>query len=292
MTDELERDLRGLDVDRPLPPALYSRLESALLDDAEDRRSGSDDVADSLGSLDAPRPVPASTRAALETALIRTRGRELRSRVLLGAAAAILVVGALALLRGTASTSHHQVAVGPAPTAPSPSMSAEVQSPATAGATPGSTVTNAPRAQSSAAAARSTTPTTWDCGLCARNGYTGSAKPPTAPPSTATFQPTNGTASQPAAAMLATQIGVGSVDPSSGPHGGGTVVTLMGSGFTGANGVRFGAAAAVDFTVVSDGEIRVQTPPSPTPQRVTVTVTYADGSSTPTSDNGPYFTYT
>jgi hypothetical protein len=70
------------------------------------------------------------------------------------------------------------------------------------------------------------------------------------------------------------------------------VVTLRGSGFTGASGVRFGAAAAVNFTVVSDGEIRVQTPPSPVPQKVTVVVTYPDGSSTATSDDGPFFTYT
>lgn len=70
------------------------------------------------------------------------------------------------------------------------------------------------------------------------------------------------------------------------------MVTLTGYGFTGPSGVRFGVASAVNFTVVSEGEIRVRTPPSPVPQTVTVVVTYPDGSSTPTSDDGPFFTYT
>ncbi|MBV8981683.1 MAG: IPT/TIG domain-containing protein [Acidimicrobiia bacterium] len=290
MTDELERELRGVDGERPLPPAIYSRLESALVDDARARHTGTDDVAVALEALDAPRPVPASTRAALESALIRTRWGDFRSRVLLGAAAAaIVVVGAFALLRGGSTPSHHEVAVGPASTVPAIDVPA-AQAPTT-GAPSLQAADSAPGAASPAPTARSTTTTTWNCGLCARNGYTGSATPPTAPPSTATFQPSSG---QPAAAAqaLAAQQGVGTVDPPSGPRRGGTVVSLTGSGFTGATGVRFGSLSAVNFTVVSDGEIRVQTPPSPTPQKVTVVVTYADGSSTSTSDNGPFFTYT
>jgi hypothetical protein len=69
-------------------------------------------------------------------------------------------------------------------------------------------------------------------------------------------------------------------------------VTLTGYGFTGASGVRFGSIAATNFTVVSDTEIRVMAPSSPTARKVTVAVTYPDGSSTPTSDSGPFFTYT
>ena len=69
-------------------------------------------------------------------------------------------------------------------------------------------------------------------------------------------------------------------------------MTLTGYGFTGANGVRFGSLTAVNFTVVSNTEIRVQVPASPTAQKVPVSVTYSDGSSTPTTDNGPFFTYT
>jgi len=82
------------------------------------------------------------------------------------------------------------------------------------------------------------------------------------------------------------------VDPSSGPRRGGTIVTVRGSGFTGASGVNFGSRPAVNFTVVSDTEIRVMTPSSPVAQKVTVSVTYPDGSATPTSDSGPFFTYT
>ena len=295
MADGLERELSRLDGDRPLPPTLYSRLESALLDDAEARRIGYGELAVALDALDGPRPVPAPARAALERALIPPDRRAFRSRLILGAAAAIIVlVGAVAALGGRSSRSHHQVAVGPAPTVPPVSASAQGQeqgqaaAAAGAAAQPAPTATNAPRGSSSAA--RGTTPTTWDCGLCARNGYSGSATPPTSPPSTATFQPSAGPPAQ--AAALAAQTGIGKIDPSSGPHQGGTVVTLTGSGFTGANGVRFGAGSALNFTVVSDSEIRVQTPPSPTPQRATVAVTYADGSSTPTSGDGPFFTYT
>jgi len=40
----------------------------------------------------------------------------------------------------------------------------------------------------------------------------------------------------------------------------GTVVTVTGSGFTGATGVRFGAKAAKSFTVVSDTEITAVSP--------------------------------
>ena len=69
-------------------------------------------------------------------------------------------------------------------------------------------------------------------------------------------------------------------------------MTLTGYGFTGANGVRFGSMSAVNFTVVSDTEIRVMAPRSPAAQKVTVAVTYPDGTPTPTSDSGPFFTYT
>jgi hypothetical protein len=85
---------------------------------------------------------------------------------------------------------------------------------------------------------------------------------------------------------------ISSVDPSSGPHRGGTIVTLTGNGFTGASGVLFGSLSAVNFTVISDTEIRVMAPASPRAQKLTVSVTYADGSKTPTSDSGPFFNYT
>src|SRR5437016_3105845 len=53
MTDGIERDLRRLDTDRPLSPALYERLEAALLDEADDGAL--------FDALDSPRPIPATT---------------------------------------------------------------------------------------------------------------------------------------------------------------------------------------------------------------------------------------
>jgi hypothetical protein len=50
------------------------------------------------------------------------------------------------------------------------------------------------------------------------------------------------------------------VTPPSGPAGGGTTVTILGSCFTGAQAVFFGDAPASSFTVVSDTEIRAITP--------------------------------
>lgn len=287
MADGLERELRQLDGDRPLPSALYKRLEAALLEDADRRRGGDDDVATALaGTGDVPRPIPPATRAALEKTLVRQPPS--RSRVLLGIAAAILLVaGSVAVLRSGGSNSNRNVAAGPPRSVPAAGVPPVLEAPSTT------------RPQTSAAAALAAPPTTrrtppttapWNCGLCAQNGYAGSANPPE-PPTTAggTFQPVNG---PPAVAASLAESGGFTVDPASGPHRGGTIVTLTGHGFTGANGVHFGSTAAANFTVVSDTEIRVQVPPSPTPQKVTVSVTYADGSATPTSDSGPFFTYT
>jgi hypothetical protein len=279
MSEDIERELRGLDVERPLPPQLYSRLEAALL---------GDDAAELFDELDAPRPIPPATRAALEQELSAgSPRRDSRSVFLAVAAAVLLVVGSVAALRAGPSSSNRRVAVGPTRSVPAPGVPPVLQAP----------TTGAPAAGAAAAAPasppttrHSTTTTTWNCGLCARNGYAGSYAAP-APPTTAggTFEPSKGPQVQ--AAALA--VGVFSVDPSSGPRRGGIVVTLSGNGFTGANGVRFGSMSAVNFTVVSDTEIRVMVPSSPVAQKVTVAVTYADGTATPTSDSGgPFFTYT
>ncbi len=65
---------------------------------------------------------------------------------------------------------------------------------------------------------------------------------------------------------------VGSVTPASGPIGGGTVVTITGSGFIGTGKVRFGTVPATRFTVVSDSVLTAVTPaqlPGPHPVYVT-----------------------
>lgn len=53
---------------------------------------------------------------------------------------------------------------------------------------------------------------------------------------------------------------VTSVTPTTGPAVGGTVVTIKGTGLSGASGVTFGGTAGTAFSVVSDTEIKVTSP--------------------------------
>ncbi len=62
-----------------------------------------------------------------------------------------------------------------------------------------------------------------------------------------------------------------SVTPNTGPVTGGTVVTITGTGFTGATGVFFGFLPAVSFTVNSDTQITAVTPLGFGPAPITVT---------------------
>src|SRR5262249_17232542 len=78
------------------------------------------------------------------------------------------------------------------------------------------------------------------------------------------------------------------VSPSSGPTGGGTSVTLTGSGFTGASQVYFGGVAASSFTVNSDTSITA-TAPAETAGTVDLTVVTTGGTSaTSASDHYTY----
>jgi hypothetical protein len=65
---------------------------------------------------------------------------------------------------------------------------------------------------------------------------------------------------------------ISSLSPSSGGTGGGTVVTISGSGFLIADGVFFGAVPAASFIVVNDNTI-VAVTPAMTAQTIDVTVT-------------------
>jgi len=81
---------------------------------------------------------------------------------------------------------------------------------------------------------------------------------------------------------------VSSVSPNTGPIGGGTSVTVTGSGFTGATTVKFGSAAAVSFSVTSSTTLTAVSPAgSSGPVDVTVT-TPAGTSATSAADT---FTY-
>jgi hypothetical protein len=275
VTESIERELRGLDAERPLPPELYRRLEEAVLDE------------DALlfDALDAPRPIPPATRAALEREFTGgPRRRDRRSALLAVAAAVLVVVGSVAVLRSGSSSTNRRVAAGPARSVPAAAVPPVLHAGATT-SEPSAAAAVAPAAPPTTK--RSTTTTTWNCGLCARNGATQSAASGAAAGAA-------GGGGQPGAPAAAARLPaqVSSVDPTSGPRRGGTIVTLTGNGFSGANGVLFGTLSAVNFTVVSDTEIRVMTPASPNAQRVTISVTFADGTKTLTSDSGPFFSYT
>jgi hypothetical protein len=72
------------------------------------------------------------------------------------------------------------------------------------------------------------------------------------------------------------------ITPKHGPAAGGTLVTIAGTGFTGATEVRFAGNAAPEFTVVSADSITVESPPG-TAGTVNVTVTTPGGTSAVTS---------
>ena len=72
-----------------------------------------------------------------------------------------------------------------------------------------------------------------------------------------------------------------SIDPTSGPVGGGTVVTIVGSGFENATGVTFGGVPGTGFQVIDATTIRVSTPPAVSPGAVSVVVIDPDGSALP-----------
>jgi hypothetical protein len=78
------------------------------------------------------------------------------------------------------------------------------------------------------------------------------------------------------------------VSPNSGTTGGGTGVTVSGSGFTGATAVHFGTVAATTFTVNSDTSITVTSPPQ---GAGTVDVTVTTYSGTSATGSADQFTY-
>jgi hypothetical protein len=72
---------------------------------------------------------------------------------------------------------------------------------------------------------------------------------------------------------------VTSVDPSSGPSSGGTIVTINGSNFTGTTEVNFGGEVTTDFIVLDSSKIRAATPPHVSGS-VDVSVTNTSGTGT------------
>lgn len=78
-----------------------------------------------------------------------------------------------------------------------------------------------------------------------------------------------------------------SISPANGSIAGGELITISGTGFTGATGVIFGSVAGTNLTVVSDTQITV-TSPAQAAAAVPVTVTTPAG----TSSVGSASTYT
>jgi hypothetical protein len=74
---------------------------------------------------------------------------------------------------------------------------------------------------------------------------------------------------------------VAEISPAAGPEGGGTAVTISGSGLAGAEAVSFGAAPAAEFSVKSASSIVAITPPGT--GTVDVTVTTPSGTSATSS---------
>ncbi|MBV9485982.1 MAG: IPT/TIG domain-containing protein, partial [Frankiaceae bacterium] len=82
---------------------------------------------------------------------------------------------------------------------------------------------------------------------------------------------------------------VTAVSPDTGPVGGGTVVTITGTDFTGATAVTFGPNAVTSISVDSDTQITVQSPPATNPGKVNIRVRTPGGLSPTSSANR--FTY-
>jgi len=83
---------------------------------------------------------------------------------------------------------------------------------------------------------------------------------------------------------------VARIDPSTGPPAGGTKVVIYGRGFSGATRVSFGNTAAT-FSVDSDGQITVVSPPGPRDGGF-VDVTVTTGGGTSSISKGDQFLYT
>ncbi|MBV9873022.1 MAG: IPT/TIG domain-containing protein, partial [Frankiaceae bacterium] len=99
---------------------------------------------------------------------------------------------------------------------------------------------------------------------------------PTAPANAYTFVP-------PAPTVTA-------ISPTGGPIAGGTVVTITGTGFTGATKVSFGPNSVTSFSVDSDTQVMVQSPPATSPGKVNIRVRTPGGlSATAPADR---YTYT
>jgi hypothetical protein len=108
--------------------------------------------------------------------------------------------------------------------------------------------------------------------------------PPNTPASSPASSPSSPASSPPTAGLPV----VSSISPTSGDQGGGTSVTISGTGFSGATGVRFGPNSASSVSVDSDTQITAVSPAGEV-GTVDITVTTPAGTSVTGADD--QFTY-
>jgi uncharacterized Tic20 family protein len=86
--------------------------------------------------------------------------------------------------------------------------------------------------------------------------------------------------------------GASKLDPSYGPHSGGTKVSITGNGFTGAKDVNFGATPGANFNFENDGLATVNSPPAQSKDNeVKVSIVFP-GTSPPNREVGTFYYYT
>jgi uncharacterized Tic20 family protein len=85
---------------------------------------------------------------------------------------------------------------------------------------------------------------------------------------------------------------IGKLDPSHGPHSGGTKVSITGNGFTGASGVNFGATPGTNFKFENDGIVTVNSPPAQSKDNEAKVYVVFPSISPPNSEVGTFYYYT
>ena len=85
---------------------------------------------------------------------------------------------------------------------------------------------------------------------------------------------------------------VGKLDPSYGPHSGGTKVSITGNGFTGASGVNFGATPGTNFKFENDGLVTVNSSPAQSKDNEAKVSIVFPSTTPPNSEVGTFYYYT
>ena len=84
----------------------------------------------------------------------------------------------------------------------------------------------------------------------------------------------------------------GKLEPSYGPHAGGTRLSITGNGFTGANGTNFGVTPGANFEFVNDGLVRANSPVAQDGVDEAKIILIFPGSSPPNREVGTFYYYT